>query len=126
MDLSVNLTMLVQIGNFLVAYLLITRVLLKPGYAAVAADTNKEKQLKSNIVARQELIAHKQLYKADRWKLFQDHFHKQKPEIAKALKLVHPIDEIELSELTAEQLANLSAEISSAVKPLVTKSTTAT
>ena len=121
MDLSVNLTLLVQTVNFLVAYVLITRILLKPGYDVVAADSRKEKQLKSNIVARQELIAHKQLYKADRWKLFQDHFHKQKPSIEKVLPLVHPLEELELPQLTAKQLVHLSEEISETVKPLVIK-----
>ncbi len=121
MDLTVNLTLLVQIGNFLLAYLLISKLFLRPGYAVVSSDTNKERQLNNSIVARQELIAHKQLYKADRWKLFQDHFHKQKPALSEELTLVHPLDEVDLPRLTADQLAQLSKEISQTVKPLVLK-----
>ena len=119
MDLTVNLTLLVQIANFLVAYLLISKLFLRPGYEAVSLENNEQRHVKNTIVARQELIVHKQLYKADRWKLFQDHFHKQKPLVPDELKLVHPLDEVDLPVLTADQLAQLSKEISQTIKPLV-------
>jgi hypothetical protein len=119
MVLSVNLTLLVQIGNFIIAYFLIDRLLLRPGYEAVRADMNKQQKLKGTIVARQELIAHKQVFKADRWKLFRDHFHKQAPSLSKEIKLVHPLERAELPQLTVEQLAKLSKEISDSIKPMV-------
>ena len=121
MDLSVNLTLLVQIANFLVAYVLINRLLSKPGYEVVAADKQQQKQLESSIVARQELIAHKQLYKADRWKLFQDHFHKQKPSVKRVHAEAYPIDDVQMQELSQEQLQRLSTKISTVVQPLVNK-----
>lgn len=121
MDLSVNLTLVVQVANFLVAYILINKIFLRHGYASVKADRDRERQLKSNIVARQELIAHKQLYKADRWKLFQDYFYKQKPADVREYAAPEPVKEREVTSLSADQLAQLSKEISRAIKPLVTK-----
>jgi hypothetical protein len=80
---------------------------------------NKQQKLKSAIVARQELIAHKLAFKADRWKLFRDYFYKQAPALTKETKLVQPLERAELPQLTAEQLAILSKEISDAIKPMV-------
>ena len=119
MDLTINLTLVIQIANFLVAYLLISKLLLRPGYIAVSVDTRKERRLNNSIVARQELIAHKQLYKADRWSLFQDHFDKQKPLLVDKLRLVHPLDEVQLPHLSKAQLELLSKELTAKIKPLV-------
>jgi hypothetical protein len=81
MALSINLTVVVQMVHFFIAYYLLNYFFLKPGYKIVAAEAYRSKQLKSRIIARQELIAHKQSYKVSRWKLFADFFAKQKPQM---------------------------------------------
>lgn len=120
MQMAINLTLLVQIVHFIIAYILITRFLLRSGYKAVKSDANRDRQLKSRIVARQELIAHKQMYKKSRWELFQDYFSKQKPQISKPVWVSHPakIDE-ELPELSPKELDALSDQIAAAIKKKV-------
>ncbi len=119
MGMSINLTLLVQIVHFMLAYVIITRLFLRPGYAAVKSDLNRVRQLRNRIVARQELIAHKQTYKRTRWELFQDYFYKQKPEISKELLVSYPQKEIMYKPLTQEELSSLSDEISTAIKKKV-------
>ncbi len=119
MDLSINLTLVVQLGNFLVAYWLLTKFLWRPAYTVISNEMTAERKLKSTIVARQELIAHKQLYKVDRWRLFQDHFRKQKPSFIEEYSLAHPQESLNLPELTDQQIVILSQEISSTIKPQV-------
>lgn len=81
MALSINLTLVVQMIHFFIAYYLINYLFLRPGYKVVASSMHRIKQIKSRIVARQELIAHKQNYKNTRWELFKDFFFKQKPHL---------------------------------------------
>lgn len=83
MALNVNLTVLVQIVHFFIAYYLLNYFFLKPGYKIVVAEAYRSKQLRSRVIARQELIAHKQSYKANRWKLFKDFFAQQKPQMSR-------------------------------------------
>ena len=78
MDMSINLTLLVQIGNFLLAYLVLSYFFFRPGYHEVRLDEDRLRKIKSHITARQELIAHKQEHKQAQWRLFQDYFSKQK------------------------------------------------
>ncbi len=120
MQMAINLTLLVQIVHFIIAYIILTRFLLRPGYKAVKSDANRERQLKSRIVSRQELIAHKQMYKRSRWELFQDYFSKQKPQMRKQVWASHPkkMDE-EFPELSAQELDTVSDQIATSIKEKV-------
>lgn len=118
--LKINLTLVVQMVHFFFAYLVINRLLLKPGYKVVSSDAHRIKQVKSRIVARQELIAHKQGYKQTRWKLFQDYFYKQKPQLQKEYSVAppRPLDE-KLPEFSREDLDTLSTAICASIEKRV-------
>jgi hypothetical protein len=112
MDMTPNLTLLVQIVHFFIAYAIISRFLLRPGYQVVTSEVNRQKHLKSRIVARQELIAHKQRYMRARWELFQDYFRKQKPEFVPVIRPLRTHEEhIEIPSLSEKDLELLSTEI---------------
>ena len=119
MGMTINLTLLVQMAHFILAYIIITRLLLRPGYAAVKSDLNRVRQVRSRIVARQELIAHKQMYKRTRWELFQDYFFKQKPKMRKERWMTHPKKEVVFERLSKKELDTLSDEITAVIKEKV-------
>ncbi len=112
MALTVNLTLLVQMVHFIIAYLVINRLLLRPGYKVVSSNAHRVKQVERRIVARQELIAHKQAYKQTRWKLFQDYFYKQKPQVQKEYSVApsRPL-EVKLPDMSHKELEALSGAI---------------
>jgi hypothetical protein len=113
MALSINLTLVVQMIHFFIAYYLINYLFLRPGYKVVAAHMHQIKQIKSRIIARQELIAHKQNYKKTRWELFKDFFYKQKPQMPSEYRvsvstsslIKRPVTELSVGELEKEARA---------------------
>ena len=117
--ISINLTLLVQIVHVIFAYIIVTRFFLRPGYNAVKSDADRVRQLKSRIVARQELIAHKQTHKRSRWKLFQDYFFKQKPEVTKEVIAIHPEEIYGPEPLSKKELDTLADTISTSIKKKV-------
>ncbi len=121
MEMMPNLTILVQMINFLGAYVIITRFLLRPGYRVVKSDDNKVRQIKSQIIARQELIAHKQEYKRSRWNLFQDYFLKHKPHMIQQVTIAHPRKKgvIVQPRFSKDELGSLSQNITDAIKDKV-------
>ncbi len=118
--LTLNLTLVVQMIHFFFAYLVINHLLLKPGYKVVSSDAHRVKQITSRIVARQELIAHKQAYKQTRWKLFQDYFYKQKPQVQKEYDVAasRPLDE-KLPEISPQQLEALTEAVCASIEKKV-------
>lgn len=119
MTLSINLTLVVQMVHFIIAYLMINYLFLKPGYKVVAADLYRVKQITSRIVARQELIAHKRAYKQTRWKLFRDYFYKQKPQFHKDYETEFPHVHEKLPELTVQEREQLVSDVSAALRKKV-------
>ena len=71
----------------------------------------RTRQLKSSIVALQELIAYKQIYKSTRWELFQDYFTKQRPLMADEIRSLHPYDEKVVADMSEKELEHVSTEI---------------
>lgn len=117
MDMSINLTLVVQVVNFLIAYVIVSHFFLKPGYKAVRLDEDRLRHIKSQITAREELIAHKQEHKHARWALFQDYFYRQKPDLHEELKLAHSFkDGMAILPLTKQELSRMSKEIAKHIK----------
>jgi len=115
MGITINLTLIVQMAHFLCAYIIITRLFLRPGYQAVQEDNQRFHHIKSRVVAHQELIAHKQAHKRTRWRLFQDYFHKQKPPFIQPNMHIPIQPTIKHESLTSTQLDSLAKTISSEI-----------
>lgn len=79
MAMTINLTLAVQIVNFLIAYFLLSRFLFRPGYESIKSDENRLHQLRSSIAREQENLAQKQEYKRKRWQHCQNYFRQQRP-----------------------------------------------
>jgi hypothetical protein len=113
MALNINLTLVIQIINFLIAYVLINSLFLKPGYRALKADEDRLRQLRGALVHEQEILAQKEHYKKDRWRSCQNYFSANRPvaqEIAGGMKSTDAI--VPLPDISQQQIAASAQEIS--------------
>jgi hypothetical protein len=59
MDFSINLTLLVQAINFMIALIVLTKFFLEPAIAELSKEDEDKKQLRQAIVASQDLLRQK-------------------------------------------------------------------
>lgn len=120
MAMTINLTLVVQMVNFLIAYALLTKLLLKPGYEAVKSDENRGRQLRALIQQSQEKLAERQTYKKNRWQRCQDYFYTNKPVVE--IKPLFTLTRQTLARppsLSADELKELAHTINSKIKKKV-------
>lgn len=113
MALVINLTLAVQVINFLVAYVLITRLFLKPGYRALQADQDRMRQLRGLLVQEQDILAQKELSKEERWRSCQNYFSANRPAVQEVVGGMKSTDAVEpLHDISQTQLALSAKDIS--------------
>ncbi len=109
MALAINLTLVVQIGHFILAYLLISRFFLKPGFEAVMRDTERLARLKDSLVHQEGIVAHTQEDKTARWRRCQVYFSDKKPSLKVITPSVISSEGVEVvTPLSSEQLKEMS------------------
>ena len=81
MAMTLNLTLVVQMAHFLLAYALIARFLLKPAYDAVKSDENRTRQLNALIEQEQKKLQQKREHKRKRWQECQHYFYTNRPHL---------------------------------------------
>lgn len=120
MAMTINLTLVVQMIHFLIAYYFISKVLLRPAYDAIKSDDNKARQLHALIEAEQERLAEKNEYKKRRWQMCQNYFFKNKPSletegiVVPSAKMIEPPVELtpEETRIEAKNIAeNLKSKV---------------
>lgn len=105
MALSINLTLVIQMINFLIAYVLINSLFLKPGYRTLKADEDRMRQLRGALVHEQGVLAQKELFKKDRWRSCQNYFSSNRPEAhevaggMRSTEAVEPLHDISQAEI---------------------------
>lgn len=109
--MNVNLTLLVQIFNFLVAYYLLSKFLLKPALNIIYEDINYKSSLRMAIVEEEEKLKKKELHKKEQWRKCQYFFKQNKPEVdlelvAKETDTSSIKSPIELNDNERKQLVN--------------------
>lgn len=106
----INLTLVVQIFHFLIAYLILSRLLLKPAVSIIQGEEKKEEVLISNAKVEQKNIQEKEIHKEEFWKKSLEEFEKAKPETEKAFKkekfVWKTIKPLELSEESINNIKN--------------------
>lgn len=113
MALVINLTLAIQVINFLVAYVLITRLFLKPGYRALQADADRLRQLRGVLVHEQDILAQKELYKEGRWRSCQNYFSANRPIVQELVGGMKSTDAVEpLRDISQTELALSAKDIS--------------
>lgn len=117
MELAINLTLIVQIVHFLIAYVLISKFFLKPGYDAVKSDENRLRQIRSLIEEEQQQVAAKELKKRSRWQACQQYFYKNRPVVeTQRAGLVPLVQQGPYSEPSQKELKELAHEVSMSLK----------
>ncbi len=120
MNISLNLTLLVQIINFLVAYFFLTRFLLKPALNLFQEDLSKRTSLKNNVIKIQDKVLRKEEHKALEWKKYQEYFKNHMPKIAYDQNLKLDTLSIErVDKLKYEDLEKMASDISLILKSKV-------
>ncbi|CDK30919.1 hypothetical protein [Candidatus Babela massiliensis] len=120
MNISLNLTLLVQIINFLIAYFLLTRFLLKPALNLFKEDLSKRTSLKNNVIKIQDKVLRKEEHKALEWKKYQEYFMNHMPKISYDQNLKLDTLSIErVDKLKYEDLEKMASDISLILKSKV-------
>lgn len=113
MALVVNLTLLAQVINFIIAYLLITRLFLKPGYKALKVEEDRLRQLHDAVTDEQQVLAQKEFYKKERWRICQNYFVAHRPSAHSAPGGVQSTEAVRpLEALSHQQLSAVAGDIS--------------
>ena len=76
-----NLTLLFQIGNFLISYAVITKLFLKPAYQALVAEDSYRSDLKDLVIDEQHKLDQQRAYKESQWKICQLYFKEHRPHV---------------------------------------------
>ena len=105
----INLTLIVQIIHFFIAYMLISRLVLKPGLALVQQEQNEKQRALQRVAAEQAVAADKQEIRKQRWKLCQEYFNEHKPlelHVAR-MRTISSRRQVQIEPLDKQQLENL-------------------
>jgi len=122
--ISVNFTLVVQAINFLIAYVMIRKLFLRPVVEAINEDERHYSQNVEMIEVQRERVRVKNNELEDRWKECQHEFDENEPEVAPTqqvvvkvatgIKKVPPLDKKtvdQISEKTAEELIKKVADV---------------
>lgn len=120
MAMTINLTLVVQIAHFFIAYWLISRFLLTPGYEALKVDHERLRQLRAALIDQQGKLAQKQEYKRSRWKLCQSYFYQRRPAFEEKIFGLKSLQSLEPpSRLPDKELTEIANEVSKTLKKKV-------
>lgn len=120
MAMTLNLTLVIQVAHFLIAYMLLSRFLFRPGYEFLKADENRLQQLKTLIVVEQEKLAEKQEYKRKRWQHCQNYFSLNRPQIEREMLGLRSTQSIEqLPTFTQKEIEEAATTISRTIREQV-------
>jgi len=119
--ITINITLIVQIIHFLIAYQLISRLVLKPGLALVRQEQNEKKQALQRVAAEQAIAAQKQETKRQRWRLCQYYFSEHKPsQVSFVRTRMNVARNVQPDLLNKQQISELAHTIVTALKPKAT------
>lgn len=86
--MNLNATFLVQSFNFLITYIVVRYVLLKPILAIIRKQENDELALSSIIERTKIAVAKKQQERVELWAACQKHFQKRSPQPLDSASLI--------------------------------------
>lgn len=110
--MKINLTILVQIFNFLVGYFILSRLLFKPALNIIRADIKQKETLQNNIEEEKIKFNNKLNSKKDQWEKCRDYFALKKPKDIDLLPIKLITSSISLpSKLSDEEKNKLSSNI---------------
>lgn len=79
--MNINITLFVQMLNFLIAYAIITRFFLKPIFSSLEQDERGKKILLDQITLESKKLAAQHIVKEEKWLDCQQEFKNSKPDL---------------------------------------------
>lgn len=121
MNISLNLTLLIQIINFLATYFFISKFFLKPALRLFEEDKEKKENLEKQIIEKKNKILYKESIKRIAWEKYQAEYNKIIPNpILKSNKIKFSELNLEItSELNEKELNKFVYDISEILKSKV-------
>ena len=83
----INLTLVVQAGNFAIAYIMIRTLLLRPAIVCIDEDDTAYQRALAKIAKQKENLRKKQEHVEKRWREFQKTFLEREPAVEKAQEI---------------------------------------
>ena len=85
--MTINFTLIIQFVHFFIAYLIISKIFLKPAIAVIQEEEKRENQLLSFAESEKLAIKEKEAYKDLLWRKSHKQFDAGKPDLEEAAKL---------------------------------------
>lgn len=79
MEIKINATLIIQVCNFLIAYSVLRRFLLKPVVRVIEQEKMEMHSLITTVDARRVIVAQKETEKKERWMGYQKEFSSMAP-----------------------------------------------
>lgn len=115
--MNINLTLIVQVFNFLIGYFIISRFLLKPTLKIIEDDKSKLSNLYSSIEIEKEKFEVKERLKKNQWRLCQNYFKTNTPEISLAIFTKKKSPSInQVKKLSNQEVNMLTKEVAPTIK----------
>lgn len=86
--MNINLTIIVQVINFLIAYILIVNILLKPAIKIILKKRKKIADLKTDLKNEQEKLLFLESKKAQLWEIYLADLRNNKPKVIEQNNLI--------------------------------------
>lgn len=104
----INATIFVQALNFLIAYWLLKKILLEPGYAFVEREINRVRNLQKEVVIHENMLTNKKNLKTQKWHDFYLSLQKNKPDLHKTFEkpIQIPIEQVSISRAEQSELVD--------------------
>ncbi len=115
--LEINITLLIQIIHFYIAYLIITAFLLKPAYEFILKENDQKEGLLGAIGMQKEHINQIQWDMYEHWSASQNFFEKQAPEAMQSQLYIfrNIAPDREMPTIENNQIAQRVIELSQAI-----------
>lgn len=106
----INLTLIVQIINFWIAYFILTRILFKPAYDAIMADEQQGNALERQIGRVETTITEQSMINRREWTQLQGDLQKQLPEVRHEIVKAVGVSEQPLTAPSEQEIRALVAQ----------------
>ena len=107
--MNINLTVLVQVVHFFIAYLILTRLVLKPTLAILNEEESLKDEKRGMIATQQNVVASLMLHKQQQWYNCFKYFKKNTPNKIKmpTIDIGQIIKPVELNRSEKEDIAQI-------------------
>lgn len=114
--MNINATLLVQAGNFLIAYLLFRLILLKPAYAVIEQEDAVRDSLEEEIMHGQEQLNDKKEFQKKQWLQVHQFYKKNQPTLPEQQMFYQGMrSSVSLESFSHQEVDLLARELSSAI-----------